>query len=170
MKKNIFRLIFCLLSLVPSLASLSQPPVDNYYYLKFPGDIVKKTLRIPNFSFFDFTFHQLPDGNYILTGWAKDANNNKLGDSITLLQIAHPPARPLRNIEKGRLYLRLKTMQDRGVDGSEDYILSPQKCKDRNGHEVDYVSYYFSNRPALKRGRKPKAVRAFDLNPSPPYS
>jgi hypothetical protein len=61
-------------------------------------------------------------------------------------------------------------MQEQNVDGTEDYFLSPQKCKDRSGDDVDYVSYIFSNK-AYKTTSffLTVSVKEFILNPSPPY-
>jgi hypothetical protein len=60
-------------------------------------------------------------------------------------------------------------MQTNNVDGTEDYILTPKKCKDRSGAEVDYVSYRFSNKVTPISFLAGTAVKSFDLNPSPPY-
>lgn len=174
MKKKITGLTFTVLLLLSFLISSGQPAIDKYYIVTLKGDMVRNTLdTYPEFSFFDFTYTQLEDSSYSLSGYAKDENKNQLGDLITLMPVTGRPLRRFKNLEKGHLYLDLATMQEHGVDGSEDYILTPKKCKDPSGSYVDYVSYRFSNKiePSIGfiEAKSVNKVKSFDLNPSPPY-
>ena len=163
-------LLTCLLFLGIN-ALFAQAATDKYCYLILKGSVIKNTLHTyPDFAQFDFTFEQLNDNTYILSGYAKNENGEQLGNIISLsTYTGHTPAK-LKNLEKGHLFLTLETMKDNDVDGSEDYILSPKKCKDKNDNLLDYVSYFFSNRVAtivdLLSGT---VVKNFTVNPSPPY-
>lgn len=155
-----------------TISSFAQPPLESYSILSLKGAVIQDVLQTyPAFSFFDFTFKQAVNKNYFLVGYAMDNDSNQLGNQITLATISGSPARPLRNLEKGHLYLTRETMDAHNVDGSENYILTPKKCKDRSGELVDYVSYRFSNRVynTSESFLPDAALISFDLNPSPPY-
>lgn len=169
-KIRILLIAFSFGAVSPSSFSQTLPPLESYYIVTLKGDVVKDRLATPGFSYFDFTFKQLANKSYILTGHAYDANNNKLGNLITLEPMVSRPTRPLRNIHRGHLTLNLATMNENNVDGSENYVLTPKKCKDRSGDSVDYVSYRFSNKVSNKTSfLSATKVTEFDLNPSPPY-
>ena len=167
-KKNL--LLTCLLFLGIN-ALFAQATIDKYCYLIFKGSIVKNTLHTyADFTHFDFTYEQLDDNTYILSGYAKNKHGDQLGNMISLdVYKGHTPG-TLKNLEKGHLFLTLETMNENDVDGSEDYILSPKKCKDKDENTLDYVSYFFSNKAASTvELLSCTAVKVFTLNPSPPY-
>ncbi|GEO11412.1 hypothetical protein SAE01_39080 [Segetibacter aerophilus] len=152
------------------MTSFSQGDKDSYCIVTLRGSTVKNILNsYPSFKYFDFSFKQVNSKSYILTGYAYDGNDNKLGGLITLDSMAAKP-RSLKNLSLGHLRLPLETMIERNVDGSENYVLTPKKCK-KDGEMLDYVSYRFSNRVAKEENAflSAKAVIEFDLNPSPPY-
>ena len=167
-KKNL--LLTCLLFLVVN-ALFAQVAADKYCYLILKGSIVKSTLHTySDFAHFDFTFEPLDDNTYILSGYAKNKNGEQLGDMISMEPYkGHTPVK-LKNLEKGHLFLTLEIMKENEVDGSEDYILSPKKCKDKDENPLDYVSYFFSNKAStVNELLSGTAVQSFTLNPSPPY-
>ncbi len=173
MKKKLRALRFSIILSVSFIASSAQPPLENYNIVILKGNLVKNILNTysKTFSLFDFGYKQLSNKSYSLVVTAKDANNNQLQNEITLAVMIGQPARPLKNLQKGHLYLTLETMQQNHVDGSEDYILTPKKCRDKTGNLVDYVSYRFSNRQDNSTSGfflAPMTID-FDLNPSPPY-
>ncbi|WP_018614674.1 hypothetical protein [Segetibacter koreensis] len=162
------------LLLLAVITSFAQGEINKYSIVTLKGNLVSGILNTyPEFSYFDFTFVQLEDNIYSLEGYAKDKDQNQLGSLITLIPMTNQPARRFKNLEKGHLYLDLLTMQEHNVDGSEDYILTPRKCKNRAGNYVDYVSYRFSNKIEPSFGfieaKSVTAVKSFNLNPSPPY-
>ncbi|MCW3114028.1 MAG: hypothetical protein JWR18_2424 [Segetibacter sp.] len=168
--KKILPISIALIFSVSSIITLAQPPLENYYILTLKGSIVKNAINNSAFSFFDFTFSPHSTGKYILTGYAKDADGKQLGTLISLIPSTTHPARPFKNMQKGHLYLPRTTMNAQSVDGTEDYILTPKKCKDKSGQLVDYVSYRFSNKVSTETSFMPgSALKSFDLNPSPPY-
>lgn len=168
--KKILPISITLLLSFSSFFISAQPPLEGYYILIFKGSLVKDAINNPAFSFFDFTYSQLSNGKYILTGFAKDVDSNSLGSRISLIPMTSKPTRPFRNLQKGHLYLDANTMNNQEVDGSEDYILTPKRCVDRDGQRVDYVSYRFSNKVSTETGfMSAYRVKSFDLNPSPPY-
>ena len=148
-----------------------QATTDRYCYLTLKGAIVKNILiSYPDFAQFDFTFTQLDNETYILSGYAQNEKGDQLGEMISLEPYPDHSPKKLKNLEKGHLFLTLNTMKENDVDGSEDYILSPKKCKDKDEKTLDYVSYFFSNK-ALKNIDLLSApvMKNFTLNPSPPY-
>lgn len=167
-KKNL--LLSCLLFLGVNTL-FAQASTDKYCYLVLKGVIVKSTLHTyPDFAQFDFTFNQLENSTYILTGYAKNENGDQLGEMISLEPYTDYNPKKLKNLEKGHLFLTLETMREHFVDGTEDYILTPRKCKDKDDNTLDYVSYFFSNKASanitLISGT---TLKNFTLNPSPPY-
>lgn len=169
MKKINLQFVFFVLCLL-SLNNLFGQ-TERYGYIILKGNIVKSTLRsYSDFALFDFTYQLVEDDTYTLSGYAKNESGEQLGGLITLDLITTQQGRKLKNLEKGHLFLDLSTMELNNVDGTEDYVLSPKKCKDKNGNEQDYVSYFFSNKIntsiSLLRNT---TVRNFTLNPSPPY-
>jgi len=156
-------------------ASYGQRLRPEYYYIvTLRGDIVSNILNTyPQFAYFDFSYKRLESGKYSVTGYAKDADNNQLGDEIDLIPMTDKPARSLKNLDNtGTLRLDKETMQQYDVDGSEDYILTPRKCKDHSGQLVDYVSYRFNNKIDDSDDSSTGSlttVKVFTLNPSPPY-
>lgn len=170
MRMKITTLTITLVLLVSFVTSSAQPLQERYYIVTLKGSVVKNVLINPAFSYFDFTFKPLGNYTYSLQGYAKNKDSNTIGGLITLAPMTSKPTRPLNNLEKGHLYLSLETMQANNVDGSEDYILTPKKTKDKSGNLVDYVSYRFSNKiESAPTGFLSNAITAFDLNPSPPY-
>ena len=171
MKKIIPLLLFALTSFLFVSDAFCQTKSDNYYIVVFKGDIIKAALNDnTDFKYFDLTYLQLDDGNYTLAGYARNDKNEQLGDLIILEAMPGNKARKFKNLEMGHLYLDLTTMQNYNVDGSEDYVLTPKKCKDKTGAEVDYVSYRFSNKIENTSNLiAPTLVKSFNLNPSPPY-
>jgi hypothetical protein len=171
MMKKIFTLALTVFLLMAFLITSAQPPLENYYIVTLKGSAVRNVLNnYPAFSYFDFTYVQLNNKSYSLVAYAKDNENNQLGNPITLSPMTTRPTKQFRNIEKGHLYLTLTTMQDKNVNGSEDYVLTPKRCIDRTGKPVDYVSYRFSNKVYIPTtGYFLAVVTEFDLNPSPPY-
>jgi hypothetical protein len=171
MRKKTTTLSITLILLVSFLISSGQPKFENYSIVTLKGDIIKNTLTAyPAFSYFDFTFRLLSDNNYSLQGYAKDNAGNQLGKLITF-DVMTGQTKKLKNLQKGHLYLDLATMKSNNVDGAENYVLTPKKCKDKSGNSVDYVSYRFSNKvdPTSVAFLEANALKAFDLNPSPPY-
>ena len=171
MKKINLHVVFFVLFLFSLNNLFGQSPTEKYGYIILKGDIVKNTLsNYQNFALFDFTYQLVEDDVYILSGYAKNESGEQLGGLITLDLITTHAARKLKNLDKGHLFLDLSTMELNNVDGSEDYILSPKKCKDRNGNELDYVSYFFSNKINTSISLLLNTtVKNFTLNPSPPY-
>lgn len=171
MKKIIPALLLALTLFLFEADVFCQTDEDNYYLLVFKGDIIKTALSdYTDFKYFDLTYLRLEDGNYTLAGYARNNKNEQLGDLITLEVLPGNKARKFKNLEKGHLYLDLITMQNYNVDGSEDYVLTPKKCIDKSGAEVDYVSYRFSNKiENTSILIAPALVKSFNLNPSPPY-
>ena len=173
-KRLVTTTLTVVLLLTFSLAYCQNLKADGYYIVKLKGEIVSNILNTySQFDHFDFTFKKLDDGKYALSGYASDADKQPLGDEINLIPLTDHHARSLKNLEKGHLYLYKTTMQEHDVDGSEDYILTPMKCKDHSGQSVDYVSYRFNNKidDSDDDGSTGSltAVKAFTLNPSPPY-
>ena len=173
MNRKVYPFIISLCLLLIFVRTSAQPSIDKYAIVKLKGSIIKNTLEdYSGFAYFDFTYVQSDNNIYSLEGYARDKNNNQLGNLIILTPQTNHPVRRFKNLEKGHLYLTLETMQDHNVDGSEDYILTPRKCKDRDGNLLDYVSYRFSNKVKSSFGfiqaKYVYGVRAFDLNPSPP--
>ena len=171
MKKKNLLLVFVLLLFLSINNLFGQATTDKYCYLTLKGSVIKNTLiNFPDFAQFDFTFHQLENETYILSGYAKNENGDQLGEIIYLEPFnGHAPSR-LKNLEKGHLFLTLNTIRENEVDGSEDYILSPKKCKDKDENTLDYVSYFFSNKAATNIALLSGTIlKSFTLNPSPPY-
>lgn len=174
MKKKITSAAVIVVLLLSFLISSAQPEIDHYYIVTLKGNIVSNTLNTyPEFSYFDFTYTQVSNNDYALSGYAKDEQKNQLGSLITLIPMTSHPPRLFKNLEKGHLYLDKATMEENNVDGSQDYVLTPKKCKDRSDDFVDYVSYRFSNKIEPSTGFLPAksigSFKSFNLNPSPPY-
>lgn len=171
MKKTIPALLFTLISFLFVQNTFSQYLEDNYYIVVLKGDIIKNVLHdFEDFKYFDLSYLQLDDGNYTIAGYAKNDKDEQLGNLITLDIMTSIKPRHFKNLEKGHLYLNLTTMKNHNVDGTEDYILTPKKCKDIDGVVQDYVSYRFSNKVENAISLlAPNVVKAFNLNPSPPY-
>jgi hypothetical protein len=153
------------------MISFSQKDKESYCIVTLRGSTVKNILsNYPSFTYFDFSFKQVNSKSYILTGYAYDGNDNKLGGLITLDSMSAKP-RSLKNLSLGHLRLPLATMIEKNVDGSENYVLTPKKCKSKDGEMLDYVSYRFSNKVTKEETAflSAKGVIEFDLNPSPPY-
>ena len=153
------------------VTSFSQSERDNYCIVTLKGSAVKNTLSAyPSFAYFDFYFQKLDSKSYILTGYAYDVNKNKLGDVIRLDSMSDKP-RSLKNIDPGYLRLDLATMKNHNVDGSENYVLTPKRYKNKSGESMDYVSYRFSNKVSKLETAFLSVTKVieFDLNPSPPY-
>ena len=170
--KRINLLLTYVLFLILSINNLfGQATTDSYCYLTLKGATVKNTLiNYPDFAQFDFTFTQLDNETYILSGYAKNENGDQLGEMISLEPYNGHSPKKLKNLEKGHLFLTLNTMKENDVDGAEDYILSPKKCRDKDEKTLDYVSYFFSNKAVrnIELLSSP-LVKSFTLNPSPPY-
>jgi hypothetical protein len=169
-----------LLSMVCFVSASGQS--EKFSVVKLKGSDVSNALASPKFSYFDFTFKEAAKKSYILEGYAMDATGKPLGKPITLSALTEHPGKPLKNLDiMGHFRLTKNTILKQNVDGSEDYILTPRKCKDKKdkSKSLDYVSYWFSNRfdevsddsPALDRigYLGGKVVIAFTFNPSPPY-
>ena len=172
MKTKLLNLMLLIALLISSKVSFSQEPKERYYIVVLKGSVVRNTLaNFPSFSYFDFTFKPLSNFNYSLEGYAKDISGKPLGDKIEFDTLVSRPSKPFKNIQKGHLYLVLATLRNFNVDGSEDYVLTPKKCKDKSGNNVDYVSYRFDNK--IEESNTSQlgyfGVRGFNLNPSPPY-
>lgn len=143
------------------------------------GDVIKNVTMNSSFSYLEFSFTKT-NNNYSLVAYAKDENGGQLGDLIKLTPVTTEKPRSFRNIKQGIFRLSSITMQEHSVDGSQDYILTPKKTKDKNtGKDIDYVSYCFSNKvyknAATASNTETIFIQAnfdlldFDLNPSPPY-
>lgn len=173
-----------ILFLSSAVLSYSQSlKTGQYYILMLKGTVVNNALsNYPQFAYFDFQFKKTEDGNYVLEGYARDADKQPLGTAISLIPVTrsvmpmtNQPFRKLinENIEKIHLRLYKDTMAAYNVDGSEDYVLTPRKCRDRSGRLVNAVSYRFNTRIDDDNSdgsiESLTAVKPFNLNPSPPY-
>jgi hypothetical protein len=171
-RKSFLVILIILLSTSVFIANAQSSNDDRYSIVKLNGNIVSNILsEYPSFAYIDFTFQLVNDNIYSLSGIARDVNGTSLGTEFVLSNLETPAARPLKNLEKGHLYLTSNAMKKYYVDGSEDYILTPKKCKNKVGKLVDYVSYRFSNKITTTTSyliSAPKLID-FDLNPSPPY-
>ncbi len=72
--------------------------------------------------------------------------------------------RPLPNLLKGTFILDKKTLASVGIDGKFDCFLNPKKSHEGEGSEKKYVSYKIIDRDETL------ILRAFSMNPSPPYN
>ena len=178
MKTKLTRTLFAILLLLSTIISFGQRPTfDVYDIVILKKEDVKNVLQnLPGFAYFDFTYVKLNDGSYALEGYAKDKDNNPLGSLISLAPMANTNHYRFKDSAMGYLRLDLATMNENNVDGSENYVLTPRRCLDSLGHYRDFVSYRFSNRPEPSVGffgdkeiTSVTAVKAFTLNPSPPY-
>lgn len=163
-------ILFISALLVLSAKSTSAQLPELYHIVLLKGIVVKHALSIPEFSYFDFVF-KLKGKAYTLGVIPRDKYNKPLGSIIMLDAKTARPPKLLKNKIKGSLYLDVETMNEQDVDGSEDYVLTPKKCTKRECEGSDYVSYRFNNKEdnTLTNLRFGRAVKAFDLNPSPPY-
>lgn len=118
----------------------------------------------PNFDKYVFVFKRdNASGFFRLEGMAYDASGNTLGTSF-LPAVRSQGPRPLPNLLKGIFTLDKTTLASAGIDGTFDCFLNPKKSHEGEGGEKKYVSYKIIDRDASL------ALRAFSMNPSPPYN
>ncbi len=180
MKKRLTLPFVIILLCLSFSISYAYPPSNNYYHvIMLKGDVVKTALNYSSFSYLEFSFTKADTG-YTLVAYAKNKDGGKLGDLIKSTPVQGEKPRRLKNIEPGIFRLYFDVMKANNVDGSQDYVLTPKKTKDKNtGKEIDYVSYRFSNKvyknTATAFNTESIFIQAsfevldFDLNPSPPY-
>jgi hypothetical protein len=179
--KRGFTLAFIILACCSYLISYGQPPLNYYNVVKLEKDAVKNALAKSGFSYLEFSFNKV-DSSYSMVANAKDKNGRQLGNPIKLPSLVSEKPRRLPNIQQGTFRLPVNVMKEHNVDGSEDYVLTPKKCKDpKNGKEIDYVSYRFSNKVFKNTATASNSegiffqaayignLVEFELNPSPPY-
>jgi hypothetical protein len=166
--KLILRSFIAILLMLSSACVFSQ----GYHHLVLPGDTVQDALSNSDFSYFDFYYKNIGGGFYQLMGTANKADSTAIGLPFLLKKLGGQNAKPLANkVPEARLYLTRDAMIDHNMDGTKNYILTPEKTKDPVTHKrIDQVSYHIGNKVCPNCAIFLQTdVLEFDLNPSPPY-
>jgi hypothetical protein len=168
MKKRLLTFLAIFGLFVLSLTTLAQ---SSFHHLVMPGIIVTNALNNSDFSYFDFSYENI-DGTYYLGVSPRTADSMEIGEMVVLQQVRGRNPRSLPNTQpNAHLLLSKDLMMKQNVNGSENYILTPEKTIDPITHrKINQVSYRFSNRVCTTCAVfLPDSVIEFDLNPSPPY-
>jgi hypothetical protein len=168
MKKQLLASFAALVLFALPLTTSAQ---SSFHHLVMPAIIVTNALDNADFSYFDFSYQNI-DGSYYLGVTPKTADSTEIGEMIVLRQVRGRNPRSLPNTEPtAHLLLSKDLMMKQNVNGSENYILTPEKTVDPITHrKINQVSYRFSNKVCTTCAVfLPDSLIEFDLNPSPPY-
>ncbi len=136
-------------------------PADyNFSHLKFEKSLLKTIYNSANFS--HIVFRWVPGSatnTYKLNGVAYRLDGSAIGSPFDLVEYSPPPAKKLTNnyVDDGILLLTKAEMTSNDMNGDTDGFFKPKQL------QSVYVAYKISSKSIEK-----KAIRDFDLNPSPP--
>jgi hypothetical protein len=171
MKRNKILLIFITSALSVLFQSCDHSAIskDSNTKKKFQtvvlkGEVLKKYMENPEFSFFIFQYDPQLLGGVVLEATAFNKNNGIIDSKIKLGKLSDSKPAELVNVFAGNIFLTRQRLVENEVQPGMDYTLEPRAYRDSSDRPQGYVSYFFNQRIQPFR----RAFKSFTLDPSPP--